>query len=92
MGGSFDGIFPIDSGISTPDSEFIDRCQRPGQFFLRATSSMNDFLRPCNCVHPAEEDCEKCVEETALKKVPDSCDEKVPQKQEPEPAEHKKKV
>ncbi len=25
---------------------------------------MNDFLRPCNCVHPAEEDCEKCVQET----------------------------
>ena len=24
---------------------------------------MNDFLRPCNCVHPADEDCERCMEE-----------------------------
>jgi len=29
---------------------------------------MNDFLRPCNCVHPADEDCEKCVAEAAGEK------------------------
>jgi hypothetical protein len=30
---------------------------------------MNDFLRPCNCVHPAEEDCEKCIDEADPKKL-----------------------
>ena len=28
---------------------------------------MNDFLRPCNCEHPTEEDCEKCIGEAAPK-------------------------
>ena len=28
---------------------------------------MNDFLRACNCEHPTEEDCEKCIGETAPK-------------------------
>ncbi|MEI6280090.1 MAG: hypothetical protein WCQ16_12020 [Verrucomicrobiae bacterium] len=34
---------------------------------------MNDFLRPCNCVRPDEEDCEKCMEEAAPEKTPDPC-------------------
>jgi len=28
---------------------------------------MNDFLRACNCEHPTEEDCEKCIGEAAPK-------------------------
>lgn len=53
---------------------------------------MNDFLRACNCVHPAEEDCEKCIEDAAVKKSPVSSDEKGPQKPEPKIAESKKPV
>jgi|GEM_PF-4727709 len=34
---------------------------------------MNDFLRPCNCVHPADEDCEKCMEEASPEKKQDAC-------------------
>lgn len=41
---------------------------------------MNDFLRPCNCVHPAEEDCEKCVEETTVKAEPQPSNMEKPQK------------
>jgi len=50
---------------------------------------MNDFLRPCNCVHPSEEDCEKCVEETSLKKESESSEAKKPQTKEPKAAEIK---
>jgi len=53
---------------------------------------MNDFLRPCNCVHPAEEDCEKCIGEVTVKKAHESCDDKVPQKDDPKPAESKEKL
>ena len=28
---------------------------------------MNDFLRACNCEHPTEEDCEKCIGEALPK-------------------------
>jgi len=48
---------------------------------------MNDFLRPCNCVHPAGEDCEKCIEEASVEKLPDPRAEKVPQKKESKTAE-----
>jgi hypothetical protein len=34
---------------------------------------MNDFLRPCNCVHPADEDCEKCAAEASPEKKADVC-------------------
>lgn len=54
-------------------------------------TKMNDFLRPCNCVNPAEEDCDKCIEETALKKVPGPCEEKAPEKEKPKAAESEKK-
>ena len=53
---------------------------------------MNDFLRPCNCVHPAEEDCEKCIEEVAVKNPAEAREEKVPNKKKPEHAESKKRV
>ena len=53
---------------------------------------MNDFLRPCNCVHPAEEDCEKCIEEASGKKVPEVRSEEKPQKEKPKAAESEKKV
>jgi hypothetical protein len=56
----------------------------------RTSAPMNDFLRPCNCVHPAEEDCEKCIEDAAVIKSPVSSDEKPPQKPEPKLAESKK--
>ena len=52
---------------------------------------MNDFLRSCNCVHPAEQDCEKCIEEVAVKTPPGAREEKVPQKK-TEPVESEKKV
>ena len=52
---------------------------------------MNDFLRPCNCVNPAEEDCEKCIEETALKQAPDAREEKAPETENPEITESEKK-
>ncbi|MFA7343049.1 MAG: hypothetical protein WC003_01980 [Terrimicrobiaceae bacterium] len=47
----------------------------------------NDFLRPCNCVHPAGEDCEKCVGETAVQKAPAKGDGKSPPKEKPKRAE-----
>gem|GEM_PF-5632660 len=28
----------------------------------RFTAAMNDFLRPCSCVHPSEEDCKNASE------------------------------
>ncbi len=31
---------------------------------------MNDFLRPCNCVHPADEDCERCMNEPSQEQSP----------------------
>lgn len=31
---------------------------------------MNDFLRQCNCVHPPEGQCEKCMEEATLREDP----------------------
>lgn len=47
---------------------------------------MNDFLRPCSCVHPTEEDCEKCIDEADPKKPSkpsDSKDVKKPQTDRP---------
>lgn len=58
----------------------------------------NDFLRPCNCVHPTEEDCERCIQESecclpiraakpakaAAQKVP------VPKKAEKKPAKSRR--
>jgi hypothetical protein len=61
-----------------------------GSFCYDHSGIMNDFLRPCNCVHPAEEDCEKCVEETSLKKTPELSDAKEPQKSVPKVVEIKK--
>ena len=52
----------------------------------------NDFLRPCNCVHPSEEDCEKCIEEADVKKDSDPCDEKAPKKKETKTSESQRKV
>ena len=51
---------------------------------------MNDFLRPCNCVNPAEEDCEKCVGETAVKTTAEPCGDKDPQKGRPKVVEKPK--
>ena len=51
---------------------------------------MNDFLRPCNCVHPSEQDCEKCIEEVDVKSPAGTGEEKVPQKK-PESSKSKKK-
>ena len=61
-------------------------------FHVINAPDMNDFLRPCNCVHPAEQDCEKCIEEVAVKNPPGAREEKAPQKKEPEPAESEQKV
>lgn len=52
---------------------------------------MNDFLRPCNCVNPAEEDCEKCIEEAATKSAPECAEKKAPQKEKPVDARAEKK-
>ncbi len=38
---------------------------------------MNDFLRPCNCVAPSDEECEKCAAEAEVKKPGESDDGKV---------------
>ncbi len=36
---------------------------------------MNDFLRPCNCVHPSDEECDNCVAEAATDAPPkDRCE------------------
>ena len=60
-------------------------------FPVNNANDMNDFLRPCNCVHPAEEDCEKCIGEVAVNKPPESREEKVPQKSKPKTEESPKK-
>ena len=59
---------------------------------MMSSPDRNDFLRPCNCVHPSEEDCEKCIGEADVKKEPVPRDEKAPKKKEPKTAESQQKA
>ena len=83
-----------ESSPSTPEFQppirfLLTGVNDSGSFSHDQSGTMNDFLRPCNCVHPAEEDCEKCVEETTLKKTPELSEAKEPQKKESKAAEIK---
>ena len=60
-------------------------------FRVTNPDKMNDFLRPCNCVNPAEEDCEKCVGEVAAQKAPETSGEKDSKKEKPKVEESEKK-
>ncbi len=56
----------------------------PAIFSCDEVHAMNDFLRPCNCVHPSGEECEKCIEEAA-ECPPVGSDKKVPEQADPKP-------
>lgn len=56
----------------------------PAIFSCDEVPDMNDFLRPCNCVHPSGEDCDKCIEEAA-ECPPVASDAKVPEQSAPKP-------
>ena len=59
------------AAISRPIAVFVDESQGRWQgLSVMRSNDMNDFLRPCNCVHPSEDDCEKCIEEADVKKDP----------------------
>jgi hypothetical protein len=55
-------------------------------------AAMNDFLRACNCVHPAEEECEKCIEDAAAPRPAAGSDDKAQRKADPKAAPAKKKA
>jgi hypothetical protein len=80
------------AAISRADQISVDRRQGRWQVSPNDRNTMNDFLRPCNCVHPAEEDCEKCVQEAGVKKPAEARGEEKPQKEKPKAAESEKKI
>lgn len=90
MSGRIIGQASITKSIFQPRIQFVlIGIKAAGIFAASPSTPMNDFLRACNCVHPAEEDCEKCIEDAAVKNSPASSEGKPPQKPESKIAEGK---